>query len=128
MADREREPPLGATEPSDGERQCQPPPGRGGDLDPERVLQSSSRRRAMVVGLIDADGPQSLVALAASLSSDSQCTTCPDVYLELYERHLPVLEAAGIVEYDREEGVVALAESSERVTGLLERSVQDATV
>lgn len=82
----------------------------------------------MVVRLLDADGPQSLVALAASLSSDSHCSTCPNVYLELYERHLPVLEAAGLVEYDREEGIISLAESSERVTELLERTVQDATI
>lgn len=73
------------------------------DADLEGLLEclADAIRRRLVATLADRNGPVARDDLAAELAGDGA-----DLRAELHHRHLPKLDAHGLVEYDRESGRV----------------------
>jgi hypothetical protein len=77
------------------------------------ILQTK-RRRDVLRYLRDAEGPVRLRELAEQVAAWEQGTTVDDlsaderqrVYISLYQSHLPKLDGCGIVDYDKDRGLV----------------------
>jgi hypothetical protein len=90
-----------------------------GELTQDQIFEilSSARRRYVLYYLRQADGgPIELIDLArhvAAWENDIHVDELTQqqrkrVYVSLYQSHIPKLDSAGIVKYDRDEGVVSL--------------------
>ena len=77
------------------------------------------RRRRRVLGLLRAAGePTSLSAVARELAADADCDDPVErIEITLYHRHVPKLEATGLVAFDTERRTL-------RLTGPVPESVE----
>lgn len=81
-------------------------------------LLSNPRRRFMLSYLQRRGEPVDITDLANEIAAWENETTVDEltsqqrkrVYVSIYQTHIPKLEDAGVIEYDRESGVVAPAE------------------
>jgi len=86
-------------------------------------LLSSSRRRFLLRYLHQYRGSVPIDELRAELAAwenDTSKESLTDrqlkrVYISLHQTHLPTLEDAGVIDYDREEGIVEATSKSNRV-------------
>lgn len=87
---------------------------------------SARSRRVLLLELSVESGPTSAIELAHRLAvSDTGPTDCQDAYLELYHTHGPVLERAGLLEWDPTTGEVTMTATGQTVAARLDdRSVQ----
>lgn len=91
-------------------------------------LLSSSRRRYVLQYLSQHEGPVAFSELANELAAWENDTDVEDiterqrkrVYVSLYQTHIPKLEEAGIVSYDRDTGEVQLRSRMRRLSAHLE--------
>ena len=82
-------------------------------------MLGNSRRRRLLYSLADAGGEASLDELATSVAAAEQDlaeTEVTDsqgrqVFIPLYQMHVPRLEEAGVVTYDSETGMVRLTDT-----------------
>lgn len=96
------------------------------DLDRAFDALSNTRRRRMLLCLKE-HRDVSLADLAELVAEDEydrnivgiDGTEVTEIYMTLYHNHLPVLEAAGLIEYDQEEDFVRFREEA---TPILERA------
>jgi DNA-binding transcriptional ArsR family regulator len=111
------------------------PPSRG-RTEPERLskdtifsMLSNRRRRYVLSHLARSSDPVSLRELAERIAAWEN-GVCVDeleykqrkrVYTSLHQTHLPKLDKAGVVDYDRADGTVALAEQAAELDVYLER-------
>jgi len=80
-------------------------------------ILSSPRRRYVLYHLRETDEPVDLTALAEQVAAWENETDLEDlteqerkrVYVSLYQTHIPRLDEAGVVEYHKDSGKVALA-------------------
>jgi hypothetical protein len=92
-------------------------------------LLKNERRRRVLHYLADADGQVTLGDLAehiAALENDTtvQALTSTErkrVYVGLYQVHLPKMDDAGVVTFDRNRGTVEADEHAETLTAYLDR-------
>jgi DNA-binding transcriptional ArsR family regulator len=90
-------------------------------------LLSSQRRRMVLYYLELADGPVTVKEISeeiASLENDVPVSELSRqqqkrVYVSLYQSHLPKLSEAGVIEYDRDTGMMALANGASRIDAYL---------
>lgn len=85
-------------------------------LEPDDIyhILQTRRRRDVLRYLRDADGPMTLRELAEEIAADEHGTTVENltssqrqrVYISLYQSHLPKLDTRGIVDYDKDRGIV----------------------
>jgi len=96
-------------------------------------ILSSPRRRYVLYYLRQVDEPIELTALAEQVAAWEN-ETDPDaltdqerkrVYVSLYQTHIPKLDDAEIVEYDKDEGTVALAKGTTAIDEFLQQSTTD---
>ena len=86
-------------------------------------LLSNPRRRFVLSYLRQEGGPVDLVDLADEIAGWENETPVDEltsqqrkrVYVSIYQTHVPKLEDAGVVNYDRESGMVSLAERAEDI-------------
>lgn len=91
------------------------------DNDEAYDVLGARRRRFVIVCLHEHETSLGLADIADELASwehDAKLTDIPAeevkrTYLDLYHRHIPKLEDAGIVEYQQDTDMVALAELAE---------------
>lgn len=96
-------------------------------------LLSSPRRRYVLYLLREAGEPVELTTLAEQVAAWENETDIDDiteqerkrVYVSLYQTHIPRLDDAGIVEYDKETGMVALAAEATGIDAYLDSSNDD---
>lgn len=82
----------------------------GRDRDELFEALTHRRRRRVLALLRGADGPTSLSEVAAELAADEECDDPADrVEISLYHRHVPKLEAAGLVAFDADRRTLTLA-------------------
>ncbi|MFC4543120.1 hypothetical protein ACFO5R_14415 [Halosolutus amylolyticus] len=91
-------------------------------LSPDDVFHilQTFRRRETIRYLLDADGPVKMGDLADHVAAREHETTVAEltstqrqrVYVPLYQSHLPKLDRAGVIEYDKPRGIVR---SSDRI-------------
>lgn len=103
-----------------------------GDLRSEEVffILSNDRRRKVIEVLCEVDGTISVNDLAdrvfAAQRSDPEENpdddACQNLYISLYQTHVPALEDAGVVEYDSDRGVVEPTDAIEVFERHLETS------
>lgn len=75
----------------------------------------SGRRREVLSRLIESGGELSLVELADRLSPQrGDVASCRAVYLELYHTHVPVLESAGLLDWNRADGTLRATDRTDR--------------
>jgi hypothetical protein len=90
----------------------------GSDRDGQSDRPAVRLRQAVLETLEDADVPLSLADLALELArgqvdEDEEAWERAECYwIEIYHNHAPALEAAGMVEYDRDRRTVALSEAA----------------
>lgn len=90
-------------------------------------ILSNARRRYVLYYLREADGPVELGELARELAAWENDTTVEEltkqqrkrVYVSLYQTHIQKLAEAGIVEYDPDTGMVALANGARQLGSYL---------
>lgn len=83
----------------------------------------SPRRRQVLAYLSAQDGPVDLdevILRVAAWESDTSVDAVSEserkrIYVSLYQTHMPQLDDAGLVEYDEEEGTVALTDRAREV-------------
>lgn len=99
------------------------------DENTDRVLRAlAARRRRVALSLLRDLGTLTLADLADELAEREHGTTIDRIppekvkttYMSLYHRHVPKLEAAGLVEYDQERDMVAPTDRLERVSDTLD--------
>lgn len=86
-------------------------------------ILSNARRRYVLYYLRESDGPVELGELARELAAWENETTVEEltkqqrkrVYVSLYQTHIQKLAEAGIVEYDPDSGMVALANGARQI-------------
>lgn len=86
-------------------------------------ILSNGRRRYVLYYLQEADGPVNLDELARELAAWENETTVEEltkqqrkrVYVSLYQTHIQKLADAGVVEYDRESGMLTLAKGANQI-------------
>jgi len=91
-------------------------------------LLSNPRRRFVLSYLRQEGGPVDLVDLADEIAAWENDTPVEDltsqqrkrVYVSIYQTHVPKLEDAGVVDYDRESGLVQLASRAEEIDDYLQ--------
>jgi hypothetical protein len=91
-------------------------------------LLSSARRRYVLYLLREADEPMKLTELASQVAAWEYDTDVDDlteqerkrVYVSLYQTHIPHLDDAGVVAYDKDTGMVALEPDAKAVDTYLE--------
>jgi hypothetical protein len=82
-------------------------------------LLSNARRRFVISYLRDREEPVELNALSREVAAWESETAIEDltdqqikrVYVSLYQTHIPKLNESGLVDYDRDTGMVALADN-----------------
>lgn len=90
----------------------------GGDRDGQSDRPAARLRQDVLESLEAADVPLSLADLALELAreqvdAEAEAWERAECYwIELYHNHAPALEAAGMVEYDRDRRTVALSEAA----------------
>lgn len=92
-------------------------------------LLSSPRRRFVLYYLNQVDGEVEIGELADEVAAWENDTDVDDltsqqrkrVYVSLYQTHVPKMEDAGIIEYDSDRGVVALADQADDISAYLSR-------
>lgn len=97
-------------------------------------LLSSRRRRLVIRELARYDGPAEVGTLAELIAARENDTDREELtsqqrkraYTSLYQTHLPKLADAGLVEYDRAEGVVTLTDRVVQLRPYLD--VQSSTI
>lgn len=100
-------------------------PGDWGDVDAIFSALATRCRRILLVELTAESGAASIVGLAHRLAvSDAGPTECRDAYLELYHTHGPVLDHAGLVEWDRTTGEMGLTATGQEVAATLDASTE----
>lgn len=90
-------------------------------------ILSNPRRRFVLYYLREVDSTVELNTLARAIAAwenevDESELTDQDrkrVYVSLYQTHIPKLESVGLIEYDRDSGVVRLTDESSVVTEYL---------
>ena len=96
-------------------------------------LLSSPRRRYVLYLLRDAGEPVELTTLAEHVAAWENDVEIDDiteqerkrVYVSLYQTHIPRLDEAGVVSYDKETGLVSLSTEAREIDGYLETSEED---
>jgi len=96
-------------------------------------LLSSPRRRYVLYLLRDADEPVELTTLAEHVAAWENDTSVDDiteqerkrVYVSLYQTHIPRLDDANVVNYDKESGLVSLATDAKEIDSYLDSSEED---
>jgi hypothetical protein len=92
-------------------------------------ILSNPRRRYVLYYLRQEGGPVQLTRLAehvAAWENETEVESLDDqqrkrVYVSLYQTHVPKLADAGVVEYDKDQGSVALAEDAVAIDDYLSR-------
>jgi hypothetical protein len=95
-------------------------------------ILSSPRRRYVLYYLRTRDGPVQLTDLAEEVAAWENNTDPPSiteqerkrVYVSLYQTHIPRLAEAGLIEYDKDSGQIALAEEAGAIDRYLESAEQ----
>ena len=90
-------------------------------------ILSNARRRFVLYYLREADGPVELGELARELAAWENETTVDEltkqqrkrVYVSLYQTHIQKLAEAGIVEYDKDTGMVRLSNGANQIGAYL---------
>lgn len=100
-----------------------------GALDADEVyhLLRSRRRRLVLRYLRGSDGPHELRDVAERVAAWEHDTTLEAlrseerqrVYISLYQTHLPSLDEAGVIEYERRRGIVEPTERVDRLYDVL---------
>lgn len=91
-------------------------------------LLSSPRRRYILYYLRQSDEPVELTFLAEQVAAWENETSVEEiteqerkrVYVSLYQTHVPRLDEAGVVEYDKDSGMVGLASQAREIDGYLD--------
>lgn len=86
-------------------------------------LLSNARRRFVISYLRSQDGPVALNELSRRLAARENDTPVDEltdqqikrIYVSLYQTHLPKLEEAELIEYDRDQSVLELREAAHRL-------------
>lgn len=86
-------------------------------------LLSNARRRFVISYLRSQDGPVALNELSQRLAAQENDTPVDEltdqqikrIYVSLYQTHLPKLEEAELIEYDRDRSVLELREAADRL-------------
>lgn len=95
-------------------------------------ILSSSRRRYVLYYLRQAEGPVELTALAdhvAAWENQTEIENLTDrekkrVYVSIYQTHIPKLDQAGVVSWDRDTGTVSLSDEAYRIEDYLHEPSQ----
>jgi hypothetical protein len=106
---------------------------RGLSQDTVFDILSNPRRRYVLYYLRMEEGPVQLTSLAehvAAWENDTDVESLDDqqrkrVYVSLYQTHVPKLADSGIVEYDKDQGSVALAEDAGAIDTYLSQPEDD---
>lgn len=99
----------------------------GGELSEDLIfdLLSAGRRRAVLRHLeheldeVSFSDLTEAVAIKEGLPADGTPDDYKKVYVSLYQTHVPKLEQAGVIEYDRDENTVSLTEKADPVLAYL---------
>lgn len=91
-------------------------------------LLSSPRRRYILYYLRQSDEPVELTTLAeqvAAWENETDVDTITEqerkrVYVSLYQTHVPRLDEAGVIEYDKDSGMVSLASQAREIDNYLD--------
>jgi len=89
------------------------------------VLQNDRRRAVLECLRADGAAPVTdLTGRVAAKEGDAEPEAVPEqrrksVYVSLYQNHLPKLDRTGLVEYDRDDGTVALGACADEALALL---------
>lgn len=83
----------------------------------------NSRRRAVLTYLFEHDGTSTVGEMAEHIAAAENETTVQQlssyerkrVYVGLYQNHLPMMDDAGVLEYDKNRGTVQLCECSKQL-------------
>ena len=122
--------PTAGGERDDGQPRPDADPADGRPEPPSRAelfdVLHNDRRRA-VLECLRADGAAPVADVAervAAEEGDTDSEGVPEqrrksVYVSLYQNHLPRLERAGLVAYDRDSGTIALGECADAALALL---------
>lgn len=106
--------------------------GNANDVDSLlRVLSNDRRRDAL--SCLSRHDTVTLADLADELAEQKHGTTIdeipPDevktVYMELYHRHVPKMEAADLLQYDQEQDCVTITDAGSRVASTVNHDLQD---
>ncbi|WP_132057375.1 DUF7344 domain-containing protein [Halorussus amylolyticus] len=88
-------------------------------LDASFGLLAHAHRRSVLYALRE-DGPKTRDELADELVATGVADDRDRTVASLFHTHLPKLDDAGVVEYDRDDGVVSLAPDVERLEPYLD--------
>ncbi len=91
-------------------------------------LLSSPRRRYILYYLRHSEEPVELTTLAEQVAAWENETNVDNiteqerkrVYVSLYQTHIPRLDEAGVIEYDKDSGMVALASQAREIDNYLD--------
>lgn len=91
-------------------------------------LLSSPRRRYILYHLRQTNEPVELTTLAeqvAAWENETDVDTITEqerkrVYVSLYQTHIPRLDEAGVIEYDKDSGMVSLASQAREIDNYLD--------
>lgn len=109
---------------------AEPFPTESSSLSPDEVFHilQTSRRREAIRYLLREDGPIEMSDVAERVAAREHDTTVRDltskqrqrVYVPLYQSHLPKLDTAGVIEYDKPRGIVRPTDRLEQFRPYLE--------
>ena len=99
----------------------------GGELSEDLIfdLLSAGRRRAVLrhleheLGEVTFSELTEAVAIEEGLPADGTPDDYKKVYVSLYQTHVPKLEQAGVLRYDRDENTVSLTQEADPVLAYL---------